>query len=240
MSDAPSPPRPVFDAPADDVIRYRAVSGLAVAGLLMGLASPLALLGLPGWLVPAGGALLNGLALARIARAGPALIGRKAALAGLGLSLLFAAAAVSRWYVANRLLRNEAMRFAAVWFDALRRGNSQRAFQLTLDPAHRWPSGEDPRNFDRDNPRRHEQFQRYLRQPPVPTLLALGPKAQVRLCEAADLGQQDGHPWVQLTYAVTCDDPATSFFLTLTLDRFITAGRTDWRLLGVDSDLPPP
>jgi hypothetical protein len=222
------------------MIRYRAVSGLAVAGLLAGLASPVALMGLLGWIVPAGGVLLNVLALARIARAGPALIGRKAALAGLVLSLLFAAAAVSRWYVGNRLLHNEAMRFAAVWFDALRQGNPQKAFQLTLDPQHRWPPGEDPRNFDRGNPRRHEQLQRYVLQPPVRALLALGPKAQVRFCEAADQGQQDGHPWVQLTYAVTCDDPGgTSFFLTLTLDRFVAAGRTDWRLLGVEGDLPP-
>jgi hypothetical protein len=236
-----SPPRPVFDAPADDVLRYRAVSGLAVAGLLAGLASPVALMGLPGWMVPAGGVLLNVLALARIARAGTALVGRKAALAGLVLSLLFAAAAISRWYVASRLLRNEAMRFTAVWFDALRQGNPQKAFQLTLDPEHRWPAGEDPRNFDRDNPRRHEQVQRFLLQPPVQALLALGPKAQVRFCEAADLGQQDGHPWVQLTYAVSCDDPGgASFLLTLTLDRFVAAGRTDWRLVRVDSDLPPP
>ena len=189
--------------------------------------------------MPAGGVLLNGLALAQDRRAGPALVGRRAALAGLMLSLCFAAAAVSRWYVASRLLRNEAMRFAAVWFDALRRETPSGPSSSRSIPSTVGRPAKNPRDFDRGNPRRREQFQRYLRQPPVRAVF--GPRAEgpVPLCEAADLGQPDGRPWVQLTYAVTCDDPATSFMLTLTLDRFTAAGRSDWRLLGIDSDLPP-
>jgi len=242
MSDSTPSHRPVFDAPPDDVVRYRAVSGLALGGLLAGLASAVALVGPLGWGVSAGGVALNALALARIARAGRGLIGRVAPLAGLVLSAFFAAAGVSRWWVGNRLLDHEARRFAAVWFDALRRGDFYKAQQLTLDPHVRWPPGEDPRDFYRGNPRRREQLQRYVLQPPVRALLALGSKAEVRFYETADQGQQDGRPWVQLTYAVSYDDPGdgrTSFFLGLLMDRLTAAGRTDWRVLRVDGGVRP-
>jgi hypothetical protein len=240
MSESPSQPRSLFDAPPDDVTRYRGLSGLAVAALLAGLASPLALAAPLGWVVPGAGLLLGSLALLRIARAEPAPLGRKAALAGMALAALFAAAGVSRWYVGDRLLAREAARFAAHWFDALRQGNAADAWRLTFDPKHRWPAGMDPRQFDPNDPHRGEQLEKYRLQPAVRALLALGPKAQVRLYETADQGDQDHHPWVQLTYAVTCDEPpGTSFFLTLTMDRFIIDGRADWRLLAVQGDLPP-
>ncbi|MGD0897754.1 MAG: hypothetical protein ABR915_07940 [Thermoguttaceae bacterium] len=236
------PPHPRFDAPADDITRYRAMSGLAVAGLLTGLASAVAMMGPLGWIVPAVGLACNGLALARIAHAGPALIGRKAALTGLFLSALFATAAPTQWFVGHRLVRNEAIRFAAVWFDALRQGDPYKAQQLTLDPRFRCPKGETYREFYSRYPNWGNELKRYVLQPPVRALLALGPKALVRFYETADQGEQEARPWVQLTYAVTYDDPAegaTTFFITLAMDRFMVAGRPDWRVTRVDGAVHP-
>jgi hypothetical protein len=240
----PEPPRPpLFDAPADDLVQYRGLSSLAVAGLVVALASPLALLAGPlGWIVPVVGLVLNALALVRIARAAPALVGRKAALAGLALSALFAAAAVTQWFVGYRMLRNEAQRAAAVWFDALRQGNAQKAQQLTLDPKLRPPPDEDARDIERRDPRRRADLKNFVSQPAVRALLALGPNAQVRFYETANQGEEQDHPWVQLTYAVTYDDPAagrTSFFITLTMDRFVWDGRADWRVLRVEGGVRP-
>ena len=62
---------PIFDAADEEVARYRAISSLAVAGLLAGLLSPLALFATTLWLVPLAAILLSGLALWRIANCAP-------------------------------------------------------------------------------------------------------------------------------------------------------------------------
>ena len=87
----PSVPDVHITDPQDaELAAYRAVAGQAVVGLIFGLLAPLALVDPLLWAVPALGVLLSGWALRRIRRSEPALAGRKMALAGLVLSLLFA------------------------------------------------------------------------------------------------------------------------------------------------------
>ena len=84
------------EAHASELPDYHPVSGLAVAGLMLGLLSAIALIDPIGWLLPPVGILLSAVALWRIARSSPAMVGRKAALVGLSLSVLLGAAAISR------------------------------------------------------------------------------------------------------------------------------------------------
>src|SRR3972149_9773342 len=65
-----------------EVVRYRAVSGLAVGVLVIALFSPIALAHPVLWTVPVIGIVTCVLALMRIGRETPPLIGRKAAPAG--------------------------------------------------------------------------------------------------------------------------------------------------------------
>jgi hypothetical protein len=242
MPTSESPQHPLFDAATDDVVAYRAVSSLAVAALLVGLASTVAMLNPVGLIVSGIGLGLGCLSLVRLVRAGPALVGRKAALAGLALSALSATTATTQWYVAQRLLRGEARRFAQVWFDALARGNPYQAQELTLAPTQRPGPEETFRDFYRKNPRWRDELKRYVVQAPVRALLALGPAAEIRYYETADQGVQDDRPWVQLTYAVTYDDPdagRTSFFITLLMDRFAVEGGHTWRVMRVDGPVRP-
>jgi hypothetical protein len=186
--------------------------------------------------------LLGCLALVRLVRAGPALLGRRAALIGLALSAFSGSAVTAQWLVRERLIRGEAMRFAQVWLDALARGDPYSAQELTLAPNLRPAPGETFREFYRRNPRWRDELKRYVLQAPVRALLALGPAAQVRFYETADQGMQDDRPWVQLTYAVTYDDPEagrTSFFITLVMDRFVVEGRNTWRVMRVDGPVHP-
>ncbi len=67
----PDHPSPIFDATDEEVARYRAISSLALAGLLAGLLSPLAMFAPVLWLVPLAAVLVSGLALRRLTARDP-------------------------------------------------------------------------------------------------------------------------------------------------------------------------
>ena len=67
-SESHAQPFRLSDVPDADIARYRALSVLAVAGLVLGLASPSAVLDPLLWAVPICGAIVSTAALWRIAR----------------------------------------------------------------------------------------------------------------------------------------------------------------------------
>jgi hypothetical protein len=226
-----------FDAPTDEIVEYRAVSGLAVASLLVALAAPAAMLGTPLWLLPPLGMLLAGLALRQIARRAPTLVGRKAALAALLLSLVFAVAAPTQWFCYRQLLRREARQFAAIWFDALRRGEPHKAHQLTVVPRYRQPLDDRLLDTYRKGIRSQEKLKAMVEQPWVRKLLDLGPQAQVRYYGSADQEQQDDRDSVELIYAVSYEErgePKT-FFIDMLLWRVAAEGyHANWQVARVE------
>jgi len=90
-----TPPRPAAHDRGDAADTYRALSGAAIAALVLALLSPLAFLGW--WLaaVPIIGFVLAILALVDIARRPSALTGRPAALVAAGASALLAAGSLT-------------------------------------------------------------------------------------------------------------------------------------------------
>jgi len=128
------------DAPEADVAEYRAVSGLAVAGAVLAVASAVVLIEPAAqvvWSLPAIGLLLNTAALLRIARHDPPLVGRTAALAGLFLSVMFLVAAPVGAASFRRMLADEARQVADAWFAYLAEGQPHKAHQIALHPRHR-------------------------------------------------------------------------------------------------------
>ena len=91
-----------------EIAAYQSLSMPAVVGLILGLFSPAAMLHPLLWFVPVLGIFFNGLALWSIARNVPAIVGRKAAVVGLVLSVFFGTAAVTDWFVHRQLLRRQA------------------------------------------------------------------------------------------------------------------------------------
>ena len=227
----------------DDVLGYQAVSGLAVAGLILGVVAAVAFIHPLLWLVPAAGILVAGLALRRIARDAPALIGRKAALAGLMLAMFCATAAPSGWSAYRGFMRREARQFARVWFDFLRRDEPHKAHQLTRHPRYRLPldeslwvayeEGSDPRN----------ELENYVSRPEVRALLALGDKARVRYYDTEGQGREEGCDVVYQVYAVTCDEAGgkKTFFIGVALKRYRLQGtrRAFWRITRTDGGVRP-
>ena len=157
--------------------RYHPLSSLAVAGLVLGLLSALAVLGPLLWIIPAAGAVTSGVALWRIGRPTVLMAGRRLAQCGLLLSIMFGTMVQADALVYRFLVRREARQFAATWFGYLlaRPPQPQKAYQLTLPPRARQPLDEQLGGFYRRNPHQRQSLDDYLQTPLVRKLLALGP-----------------------------------------------------------------
>lgn len=107
-----------MDTPTD----YRPVSPVAVAALLLGCCSAVALFTRFAWFVPLVGGVTAAAAVADVSRPASARAGRLPALAGLALSLGFGAQAVTDAAVGRWIERARAVTTAETWIDAIGRG----------------------------------------------------------------------------------------------------------------------
>ncbi len=214
--------QPWLSDPQDaEVADYRAVSALAVVGLIAGLLAPVAW-GHPLLLVvPLVGASLCGLALWRIAGNAPALIGRKAALVGLSLSVLCGVAAPVDRLTYWHMLDAEAEQFARHWFEFLRHHQPEKALQLENYPDSRLPLDDGLADLYAADPQWRETLDQFLARPEVRALLRLGDKAEVRYYDTELRGRMRGVERIEQVYAVTYNDAGrkTSFFIRLALQR---------------------
>lgn len=241
----PDHPHPMFDAADEEVARYHALSSLAVAGLLAGLLSPLAMCASVLWLVPLAAVILSGFALWRIATRWPDLVGRPAALAGLMLGAIFLVAAPVDNLLYRYFLGQQAQQFAEIWFDAVRNGDVHEAHQLMIDPKHRPPRESNLPEFYRQNPNWQQKMKLFADEPTMRTLFALGPAAEIHFHETTTDSRQEVFNVVQQTYAVTYPDEQKqpkSFFITLLMQRTVdtTSGRANWTLIRVEDGVGSP
>lgn len=112
---------------ATEVSGYRPVSSLAVAALIVGCVSALALVSPVFWVVPLVGAALALVAVRDVTRSGVAKAGGLAAVAGLALSLGFGAQAMTAAATARWLAAARAASAARFWLDALCDGRTDDA-----------------------------------------------------------------------------------------------------------------
>ncbi len=136
MSNAEVEPRLPIDPQDDELTRYQSVSGLAFLALLLGLLSWTAMFTPWLWPVAFAGVVAGVAALARIRRRAPALLGRKPALIGLLLSVVFSFAAPAELLANRWLIRNEGRRVAVEFLREIQQDHPAAAHQLTL-PAGR-------------------------------------------------------------------------------------------------------
>jgi len=226
-----------------DAVAYRAVSGLAVIGLLLGLAAPLAIAIHALWLVAIAGVVVNVLALQRISAGAPALVGRKAALIGLTLSAIIVTAVPADWLCYRRLVRDEARKSAAIWFDYLRAGQPQKAIQLTLGPMTRDRLDENLWEFFREGSDGRLMLDAFIRRPAVRTLMALKDRATVRFYDTESQWSDKDVDRVYQTYAVTYPDSEglKTFFVGLLMDRTVDSqtGHAYWQITRIEGGVKP-
>jgi hypothetical protein len=239
-------PFPLHDAPDDALAEYQPLSGMAVISTILGGLSPLVLIDPLAVLLPIAGIALGLAALLRIARNAPALTGRRLAMAGVGLSLLFLVAAPAEWLTYRWQIRREALQLGNAWFAMLRDDQPQMALQLTLDPRERHPLGAALAKRYRETPELRDALAAYVQKPVVRALLALGRRADVHFDSIADESRLSDRDAIDLVYAVSYDEggqkKAFCVVLHLTRLRLRTAqskggwlsGRAVWQVTGAE------
>jgi len=115
---------------------YRAISPWAPLALLLGLASPLALVHPLLWLVPLAGVWVAWMGFKQIS-SDSGYAGRPALLGALALALLFGSMAPARYLTRHWMISREANRLAVQWIGMIRQGDLQQAHQWTLPPTER-------------------------------------------------------------------------------------------------------
>lgn len=243
-------PRPLSAFDDEPVVRYRPVSLWAVLGAVGGAMSWLALVDPLLWLVPPLAAAVC-IAALRQTRHDPDLrVGRLLAMLGLLAALFFAAAAPADWWLYQRLVDREAQTFAGLWFRLLRENDPGRAMLLTEPVRGRPPLDEPPWDYYRRNERQFGNLESYVQQDLVRTLLALGPKADVRYYQSLPLDEGLQGDVVGQYYAVTYPAAAgkTTFFVLVRMQRQRMPreegdrrhlGYTGWRLLETRGGVKP-
>ncbi len=208
--------------PELELAEYRAVNPMAVVGLLLGLGAPLAMVNPLLWIVPMLGVVICGVALWAIGAEGGRWIGRKAAVVGLVLSIVFGLAGPTELFTSDLWIGREARMFGALWFDLLRDGEVHKAHQFDAAWNKRRPLDAGLWNLYRNTPDARISLERFIEEPMVRTMLALGNRAEVRLWESDWQYVPGGNSYVSQYYAVTYDDPTkpegerrTSFFAKL-------------------------
>ncbi|MGA2061509.1 MAG: hypothetical protein ABSG67_13585 [Thermoguttaceae bacterium] len=236
----------------EQVAEYRSISGWAVAGLIMGLLSPLALADPLLWAAPIAAGMVCIRAFGQIKQNAPAMIGRKAALVGLWLAVFSLTAAYSDWVYFRWRIRDEARQAALFWFDLLAKDRPELAFQLTVVPRLRHALDDRIWEFYVDSENNKikwfTDFKNYIApgktaESPnlVRTLMALGDSAEVRYLGTIDQFYVESQYIVDQVYAVTFVESGEkkTFFVTVRLARHSASGeRAAWRIVyaqgGVD------
>jgi hypothetical protein len=229
----------------DNLGEYQAVSGLAIAGLLLGLASILTLVHLLFILIAAAAVVVNALALRRIAVASPELVGRKAALVGLALSLIFGISAPIERGFRRHALRAESMKIAEEWFNGLRDNQPEISHRLTQRPITAAARAQPALKTYINGGLPFESLQKFVHESPIELLLRLGKQAHVRWYENEETWFEQESEGVRDFYVITVGKgpQAVSFFILLgtTRSRDLATGDLQWQVTKRNfAPFPPP
>lgn len=243
MFEIETPQTRLSDPQDEEVTRYQAVSGLAVTGLIAGLLAPSALAHPLLWIVPLAGILLCALALIRIRREAPVLVGRKLAMVGLMVSMLCAAAAPTEWLTHQWIIDAEARQFARIWFEFLRADEPLKAIQLEEHGSLRQPLDDSLMRTYPPGSEARQALLTWVGQPEIRALLALGDRADFRYYDTEQRSRAPSEDFVKQVYAVTYHEGSQkkSFFIRLSLERDVDAdeGRAYWQVLGTEGGIRP-
>lgn len=215
--------------------QYRPLNGLALAGLMGALASPLAFLHPVLWIIPVSAVVLSVTSLRSMARSYPAQAGRTLALIALAISVAVAVAVPARLLTRQALFQVQSRRFGEEWFEFLRRGEPQKAHQYTVVPETRAKLDDTVWEVYRADESQKTALQRFVKFPPVSTLLSLRDKATVRYYCTELRDNTVASASIVNVYAVTFphDGVKKTFFVYLKMLR--TEGQKDhgtgWQII---------
>ncbi len=199
---APTRPAAEFD---DQERNYRTVEPWAIAALVLGAASATALLDPILWLVPLLGLGAGFVALARL-HGDANRSGRPAALIGLALSIVFGMAPLAQLATTWIMLARQSRAVGDQFMEFLQEQSPEKALMLRFAPDQRRPFDELLWAYYKNDNEAKQNLQTFVEHPLVKTLLALGPKAEIRFYKTVRVGSEGSRGLVSSLYTVTYPD----------------------------------
>lgn len=221
---------------------YHAVAPAAVGSLILGLLSPVALVGSLLWIVPALGIGLAALALRSIRNSKGDLAGRGTALIGLGLSMVSIAAAPAQMTFTRQHLAAAARPIVDAYFDFLRHGEPHKALQLTVPQTQRRVLNDLLWNHYAETKENREELEKFVASPVPRLILEYGEKCQARFYEINTVVPASDSDRIELVYAVTYPDGESkkSFFVLVIVERrVLQSGEVSWRIANAQGGFRP-
>lgn len=218
---------------ATQITEYRAVSRAAVASLVLGLLSPLTLVSMLLWIVPALGVALALFALRAISASAGDLTGQKTAWLGLALSTMFATAAPAKIFYTSHVLVDQARPIANAWFQFLQEGEPQKALQLTMPALQRRELDERLWDYYSSSHENREQLEGFVASPVPRLVLEYGKKCQARYYDTIRVTHADAADYVELAYAVIYPEGVSkkTLLVAMTIERRqLPEGKIGWRI----------
>ena len=159
-------------------IGYRPVSKLAVAGVIAGLVSSLALASPMLWVLPLVGVGLAIAGLADVSTSGAEKAGRSLALAGLALSVGFGAQAVTSSVASRWIMQDRARCVVESWLGSIRDGRlSDAQAMVTSDVVGPEEAAVAHAGHDHEHEVAEKMTEAFLKVPAVAAIQACGPGA---------------------------------------------------------------
>ena len=214
---------------------YRGVSVAAIAALLFGICSALALAHTLLWSVPLVTIVVALFSLRAINAEGSNLTGRGFALFGLALALVFGVWAPSRLVSRQWHLYQQARGFGDDWLALLRSGKLYEAHQLTMREIERQQAGTSLESYYEKSTEAQKMFDQFRGDKPLKKLADLGDKVTYQYVGGAGIppAEATGEA-VVLGYVAHWEEQGTerSLPLRLALERQPVMNSTDylWRI----------
>lgn len=222
---------------------YRAISPLALLGLVLGLASAAAFLHPLLFVLPVAAILACAVALRHASDPSSGVSGRGVALFGLALALVLGGGGVTRYVSHQAVIQRQSREMARQWFASLAEGQPQSAHQLMVEPEKRTAAGAKLWQQYRDDGVLQSALRNFVESPPAKALLWLGRDAQVRNYDIEFQIESSSKDQIREVYAVTFEDQGKkkTFFVRLTLVRSTNheTGITGWRIADVAGPILP-
>lgn len=208
------------DMPAAELTEYRSPQPLAVLALALGLLSFLAVFRPLFWIVPLLAFIFGMIGLWLLA-GDPQKVGRKAAICGMALALLFGAWGPSRYLSRQWWLSHQARVYADTWLELIRQEKFREAHQLHGRQVERAGEGVTLDEFYRADKYAQSNYHLFFESEPLKSLSELAKSAQIMFERTEDYETEVDFDRVTLRYRVTAnqDERKSSLPIRLVLRR---------------------
>jgi len=177
-----------FSAPDEAaLVEYKALSLWAVVSLVLGAFSFLAVFHPLVWIVPLSAVGSAVCSLRSVGRRDAGVTGRRLALAGLALGVLFGTAAPARQITRNWIISSRARAFTTAWLRLVLAGEREAAFEWTLPQSSRQLPGTPLAEYYEDNTDEGEGLQEFFGESPTAVIAAAGPRASLEFEKTVEI-----------------------------------------------------